>query len=411
MALLPIDKAIARLLRDLKPTEPERVDGVAAIGRTLAHPVSSPTAHPRSDNSAMDGYALRSCDGMRPRRLLDGAAAAGDPFDLHVGPDEAVRIFTGGQVPDGADAVVIQENVSLAGDVLTFEGQLAAYQHVRRTGSDTHRGQVIFSRGRRLNPLDIGCLSGLGISKVWVRRAPRLIVLATGDELVAPGEPAAAHQVYESNGITLAALAQAAGAKVSPPQRLPDCPKSLASALREAAKSHDLVLFAGGASVGDRDYVPSILREAGGEPTFYKVRMKPGKPVMATQVGDCQVLALPGNPVSAVTAHQVFVAPLIRTLCGDPRPFIRLRVKHLKSEARAGRRTLLLRGTESAGRIDLKKRQGSGDLSSLAEVDGFALLPADGRHYNPGDRIAWWPLEGTPSSMPPEAQLRALGLC
>jgi molybdopterin molybdotransferase len=193
--------------------------------------------------------------------------------------------------------------------------------------------------------------------------------------------------------------------------RLPDNPDVLAAALATAITTHDLVLFAGGASVGDHDHVPEVLRAAGGDPLFYKVRMKPGKPVIATRIGRCQVLGLPGNPISAVTAHQVFVAPLIRTLCGSPAPFVTLRACVLGAAASAGRRTQLLRGSERRGVVHLKARQGSGDLSSLFGIDGFAVLPASDRRYVAGDRVGWWPLDGPPSSVPPEAQLRALGLC
>ncbi|MDR7038002.1 molybdopterin molybdotransferase [Methylobacterium sp. BE186] len=321
--LLPVAEALGRILSSVsRPVEAERLGIAAAAGRTLAEPVAALRTQPPFPASAMDGYAVRGADlaGIPARLRLVGTSAAGHGYAGRVGPGEAVRIFTGAPVPEGADVILIQENAEAEGDTVTAREGVSAGRFVRPAGLDFREGDALLQAGESLDARRLALAAAAGHAEVAVRRRPRVAILATGDELVAPGAPVAWDQIVASNALALAALARAAGADPIDLGIAGDSLPALEDAIRRAREVRaDLFVTLGGASVGDHDLVQSTLAREGLELGFWRVALRPGKPLMHGRLGEMLVIGLPGNPVSAIVCGMLFVVPAIRALVGDPR--------------------------------------------------------------------------------------------
>ncbi len=319
-ALLPVEEALSRILGAALPLPPETVDLLAASGRFLAADMAALLTQPPGDMSAMDGYALRFQDLRLSLRLI-GESAAGRGFSGQLQAGETVRIFTGAPLPQGADTVAVQEDAEAQGESVRIvgDGPAAKGAHIRRAGLDFRTGEGVAKAGERLTPGRIGLLAAAGYATVPVVRRPRVALIVTGDELVPPGTLPAADRIVSSNGVMLAALLGQAGAMVQDFGIVPDRRAALADAFAAAA-AHDVIITIGGASVGDHDLVRPVLLESGAEIDFWRIALRPGKPMLAGRLGNAQVIGLPGNPVSAFVCATLFVLPLLRHLSGDPRP-------------------------------------------------------------------------------------------
>jgi molybdopterin molybdotransferase len=320
VALLSVADALARVLDGVAPLPAEEVALADAHRRVLATDLTALRTQPPANVSAMDGYAVRSADvAQAPARLrVIGEVAAGRPFDGTIGPGEAARIFTGGVLPRGADTVVIQERTTRDGACLTVTAPATAGRNVRTRGLDFTQGEVLLRTSRRLSDRDLALAAAMNHPTVPVRRVPRVALLATGDELVAPGTAPAPGQIVYSNGFALAALARAQGAQVVDLGIVPDRVDATIAAIDRAAQQRaDVLVTTGGASVGDYDLVQPSLAARGMTLSFWKVALRPGRPMMHGALGPMRVLGLPGNPVSAYVCGFLFLVPLIRRLLGN----------------------------------------------------------------------------------------------
>jgi molybdopterin molybdotransferase len=285
----------------------------------LARDVAARRTQPPQAMSAMDGYAVRAADAsnVAARLKVIGEVAAGRPFDKTVGAGEAVRIFTGGVIPDGADAVIIQEDTVAEGGGITITEAAVAGRHIRPAGVDFRQGDVLLARGIRLTDRDLSLAAGMNYPELAVRRRPRVAILATGDELVMPGSTPGPGQIVYSNGYALRALARAEGAETIDLGIAADTVEATTHGIRRARDSGaDILITTGGASVGDHDLVKQSLEAEGVTMAFWRIAMRPGKPMMHGRLGAMQVIGLPGNPVSSYVCGFLFLVPLIRRLSG-----------------------------------------------------------------------------------------------
>ncbi|MCP3466855.1 gephyrin-like molybdotransferase Glp [Bradyrhizobium sp. CCGUVB23] len=334
MALMPVSDALAAVLAGVVPVAEEIVALDAAWHRVLARDVAARRTQPPQAMSAMDGYAVRATDATKVGAELTviGEVAAGRPFAGTVGASQAVRIFTGGVVPDGADAVVIQEDTVADGKRVTIKEAAIVGRHIRPAGVDFREGDVLLRQGARLTERDLSLAAGMNHPELAVRRRPRVAILATGDELVMPGSTPGAGQIVFSNGYALHALARAEGAETFDLGIAADTVAATTAGIRRARESGaDILITTGGASVGDHDLVRPALQAEGFEMAFWKIAMRPGKPMMHGHLGAMRVIGLPGNPVSSYVCGFLFMVPLIRALAG------RSRVHHRRERAVLGR--------------------------------------------------------------------------
>ena len=317
MALIPVEEARARILKNVKPLPAAGVTLEQALGRVLAKPLKAIRNQPPFDASAMDGYAVIAADVANPPATLRliGLSAAGHGFKGRLKRGDCVRIFTGAPVPKGADAVVIQENTEANGKAVTVLQPVKPDQNIRFAGLDFRKGDALLPAGLTLGARDIGLAAAANAPKLAVRRCPVVALIATGDELVLPGGKPGADQIVSSNSHALAAMAQHLGATVVNLGIVPDNLKATERAIRKAAKA-DILITTGGASVGDHDYVQEALKNSGVAIDFWKIAMRPGKPFMYGRRKGQHVLGLPGNPVSALVCARLFLKPLIEALLG-----------------------------------------------------------------------------------------------
>ena len=316
--MISVDEARGRILETLRPTPAEVVALADAWNRVTARDVLARLTQPPADVSAMDGYALRTEDGCLGARLtVIGAAPAGHPFGHGVGPGEAVRLFTGSVVPDGADAILLQEDATRDGATVHVNEAVAQGRHIRRAGQDFSAGDVVVPRGRRITARDIGVAAAANHPWLSVHRRPRVAILATGDEIAMPGEPIPPGGIVSSNSHALAALVRAAGGD---PVVLPVARDEHAAigAAADAVVGMDMLVTTGGASVGDHDLVIEALKARGMTLDFWRIAMRPGKPLLFGQLGAMPVLGLPGNPVSAMVCAILFLLPALSLLSGLP---------------------------------------------------------------------------------------------
>ena len=319
MALMPVAEALARVLEHAAPLAPESAPLAHAHGRVLARDLEALRTQPPADVSAMDGYAVRAADVAKvPARLrLIGEVAAGHPFAGTVDAGEAARIFTGGVLPPGADTIVIQENTAREGDIVVVTSSTGAGRHIRKAGLDFARGAVLLGKGRRLTDRDLALAAAMNHPAVPVHRRPRVAVLATGDELVMPGSSPGVGEIVYSNGYATMALARREGCEIVDLGLVPDRVAETAAAVRRARQERaDVLVTSGGASVGDYDLVREALAAEGLALSFWKVALRPGRPMMHGRLDALHVLGLPGNPVSAYVCGVLFLVPLIRRLAG-----------------------------------------------------------------------------------------------
>ena len=318
MALLSVEEALARVLDGVEPLPSEHVPIAQASGRVLAVDLAALRSQPPAAVSAMDGYAVRAADvaGGRAELKLIGEVAAGRPFAGSVGPGEAARIFTGGVLPPGADAIIVQEDTERRGDIVVITGAAQPGKHIRREALDFASGQVLLGRGRRLSARDIALAAAMNHAEIPVRRRPRVAILATGDELVPPGTNPGPGQIVSANGLALSAFARAEGAEARDFGIVPDRIEPTVEALERMRGWGDVLVTTGGASVGEHDLVQRALAAQGMALAFWKVAVRPGRPMMHGRIERTRVLGLPGNPVSAYVCAFLFLVPLLRRLIG-----------------------------------------------------------------------------------------------
>ena len=319
MALLSVADALARVLEHAEPLPAEEAPLAEAAGRVLVYPLRARRTQPPADVSAMDGYAVRAADvASGPVRLkIVGEVAAGKPFGRALGRGEAVRIFTGGVVPPGADAIVIQEHAKRDGDAVEVQATSAKGRHIRVLGLDFKAGETLLDAGHRLTARDLALAAAMNHPFVPVHRRPKIALFATGDELVPPGVEPAPGQIVSSNTFALAALVRGEGAEVIDLGIVADRLDDTVAAVRHARQfGADILVTSGGASVGDYDLVQKAFAAEGMTLSFWRLALRPGRPLMHGRLGPMQVLGVPGNPVSAFVCGFLFLVPLIRRLAG-----------------------------------------------------------------------------------------------
>ncbi|MDF1825292.1 MAG: molybdopterin molybdotransferase MoeA [Verrucomicrobiales bacterium] len=370
------------LQRILEPVEPGAVIWVPvelALDQILAQDIAGVIDSPPFDNSSMDGYAVRAAEsatGMTLELALSEQAAGVD-LRLKLNPGEAIRIFTGAPIPEGADAVIMQEDVEREGGAIAVTDGVVAGENIRRRGGDVCSGQKLLNRGDLITPARVGLLASQGIAEVPVHVRPLVQIVTTGDELVEPGAPLVPGEIYNSNGPMLQASVQSAGGVVAL-SHASDDRAVLEDTLRRAFATSDLVVIAGGVSVGERDYVKEVLNELGVITDFWRVKMKPGKPFLYGHHPDgTPVFGLPGNPVSAFVTFTLFVKPVIRALLGHgDRCLNESRVKGIAGTAMSnqGERPHYLRGIFEAGKIRLSGTQQSHAIFGLSQANCLVRL-------------------------------------
>ncbi len=319
MALMPVAEALRQVVAGAEPLGTETVALDDAFGRVLAADLAARRTQPPADVSAMDGYALRADDTAREPATLTiiGEVAAGHPFEGLVGPGQAARIFTGGVMPDGADCVVIQEVTEREDDRVVIKRSGIKGKNVRRKGIDFSEGQVLLARGRRLDDRDLMLAASMNYPQVEVYRRPKIAIVGTGDELVMPGTEPKPGEIVYSNGFALTALARSEGAEARDFGIARDRLDDIAAHVRRARDwGADILVTTGGASVGEHDLVRKALQAEGLDLSFWRVALRPGRPMMHGRLGRLQVLGVPGNPVSSYVCSVLFLVPLIRTLSG-----------------------------------------------------------------------------------------------
>jgi molybdopterin molybdotransferase len=403
---LPVDRARALIREFLTPvTAVERVHIRAALGRVLAADVESPFDVPGHDNSAMDGWAVRFADldaaKETPLRRI-GESFAGKPFAGELRKGETVRIFTGGVMPRGADTVVMQERARETADgALIAAGAVTkAGQNRRFAGEDLRRGAVVFRKGQPVRPAELGMLASLGINEVSVYRKLRVAFFSTGDELRSIGQPLATGEIYDSNRYTLYGMLERLGCEIIDMGVVADVPDLLERAFRDAAAAADVVVTSGGVSVGEADFVKALLDKLG-EVLFWKIAMKPGRPLAYGRIGAAHFFGLPGNPVSVMVTFYEFVRDALLILQGraNVAPLPMFRATLAAPIRKAPGRTEFQRGIlspDAAGAWQVRTTgdQGSGILSSMSQANCFIVLPAETGNVDAGTQVDVQPLEG-----------------
>ncbi len=403
---MAVDKARTLILRFLAPvTATERVHIRMALDRILAQEIVSPIAVPGNDNSAMDGWAVRFADlrsdGDTELKRI-GESFAGKPHPGPLGPGETVRIFTGGIMPVGSDSVVMQERATeIPGGVRVPAGTITkAGQNRRFAGEDLKEGQVVFSVGQPVRPAELGMLASLGIGEVSVYRKLRVAFFSTGDELKSIGTPLAAGQIYDSNRYTLFGMLKRLNCDIVDMGVIPDVPDELERAFSTAAGSADVVITSGGVSVGEADFVRALLDKLG-EVLFWKIAMKPGRPLAYGKIGAAHFFGLPGNPVAVMVTFYAFVRDALLVLSGrqnlEPMPMFKaaLSAPVRKMPGRTEYQRGILAPDDAGGwTVRSTGDQGSGILSSMSRANCFIVLPTSTGNLPIGERVDVLLLEG-----------------
>lgn len=397
--MLTVEAALARILSEVPLQPAEEVPLDAAYGRLLAADLRSPVDVPPWDNSAMDGYAVRAADtadGEVELRLVE-MIGAGRPGTRRVEPGTAVGITTGAPLPEGADAVVMVEDTDGAREgTVRIRGRATVGRHVRPRGDDVRKGDLVLPAGHPFDAASVGLVASLGLSRVPVRRRPVVAVLSTGDEVVPPGCPLGPGQIWSSNNASLVGLVREAGAVAVDHGIAPDDPAALRAALGACLRDADAVLTTGGVSVGAYDHVKEVMADLGVAMDFWKVRMKPGKPLAFGRVRrggrEVPVFGLPGNPVSCMVSFLQFVRPWLRTAMGDPRPFLPVVPARCGEDLRDGPgRARFVRVRLTVGPEGWIAHEAgnpsSGALSTLARAHGLLLLAPDEPAPRAGDPV------------------------
>lgn len=406
--LLPVAQARSRLLAALEPIVDIQVIGLRdALGRVLASDVMSNIDVPSHANSAMDGYAISAASvpasGIAQLELT-GTAWAGQPFEGVVQEGQAVRIFTGAIMPAGSDTVVIQEHVKASDSHASIDSDVVAGKNVRQAGEDVQQGQLVLSAGKRLEAADIGVIASLGIARVSVCRKLKVAFFTTGDELVAldenvPVQPLEPGKLFDSNRYTLASLLQEMGVDVIDLGIVGDNENETRKALQQAASIADVVVSSGGVSAGDADFVTRVFHELGNV-HFWKLAMRPGRPLAFGKVGDAAFFGLPGNPVAVMVTFLEFVKPALRRLSGmhDLETLTLSAVCQTKLRKSLGRVEYQrgIMSVDNAGSllVDSTGKQGAGRLSSMSQANCLIVIDANVSEVNPGDTVGVQPFRG-----------------
>jgi len=409
--LLQVKAARQRMLAGLSVLKDEEVVDLGdAVGRVLVQPVVSPVDVPAENNSAMDGYAITSTSipisGESAPEVswltVLGTSWAGRPFDKPVGAGEAVRIFTGAVMPAGADTVVIQEHVRVDENSVCIDSDVVAGGNVRAAGEDVQQGQIVLDAGRRLVAADIGVIASLGIDSVRVTRRLRVACFSTGDELCALAQYAntrlPAGMLFDSNSWTLRALLKSSGVEVIDLGIVRDTAKDTRAALVRAAAEADVIVTSGGVSAGEADFVTSVFHEMG-EVSFWKIAMRPGRPLAFGAVGKAAFFGLPGNPVAVMVTFLQFVQPALRHMAGmqDIAP-LEVPATCLSKLRKSAERTEFQRGvlrlSEGELVVESTGKQGAGRLSSMSTANCLIVVAAEVASVSPGDQVIVQPFYG-----------------
>ncbi|WP_110708994.1 gephyrin-like molybdotransferase Glp [Salinicola sp. CR57] len=392
--LQSVERALEALLEGVSRLEGERIACPDADGRVLVDDVRAAIDVPPADNSAMDGFALASADSGR-QLPISQRITAGQPAQP-LAPGTCARIFTGSEIPTGADCVAIQENVEVVGDTAIVPVTQAG-QNVRRRGLDVTMGQPLLGAGTRLGAAALGLLAGQGCTTVDVVRRPRVALLLTGDEIVEPGQPLSRGQIYNSNGPMLATLIRRFGGELVSQVRVADDFGTTLARLEEAAAVADVIVTTGGVSVGEEDHVKPALERLG-TLSLWRLAMRPGKPLALGTIGSTRLVGLPGNPVSSYVGAWLYLRPLLGRLqgCSDQESLPVISAEAQFETRTQGRRHYMRANLEFHGERILATpypEQSSAVLTSCAETNAFAVIPADS-HIRPGDRVDCLWLQG-----------------
>ena len=399
---LPVCTAQALILSQLAPVPDfERSFVRLGLDRVLAEDVVAPVNVPAHDNSAMDGYALRHAElaaAGETRLAIVGSAFAGRAFEGHLPPGSALRIMTGAIVPEGLDTVVPQETVRVEGGIVIIPPGQRIGQHFRRAGEDLKAGQPALKAGKWLRPAEIGLLASLGQVEVTLRRRLRVAIFSTGDELCSIGRSLAPGQVYDSNRYTLWGMLTRLGCEVRDMGAVRDDPETLEAALAAAARSSDVIITSGGVSVGEADFVRELMARLG-EVAFWKIAMKPGRPMAFGRIGGAWLFGLPGNPVAVMVTFYQFVRPALQKMMGaEPTPLPIFRVPSLAALKKTPGRTEYLRGQmvqeDGEWRVQPTGAQGSGILRSMSEANCLIVLEHERGNVAVGDLVGVQALDG-----------------
>jgi len=401
--LLSVDEARQRLMDAMTPIQGRECLTIRqALNRVLAEDILSTMDVPPFSNSAMDGYALRSADipasGIKTLRMV-GASFAGKPYQGQVGANECTRIMTGAVMPDGTDTVVMQENVNADGENIEINERICAGDNRRDAGEDFRKGDSLLTAGARLTPADIGLLASTGVSEVSVYRQLRVAFFSTGDELRPVGSQLKPGEIYDSNRYTLFGMLERLGTQWLDMGVIPDQRDAVLDALQEASEVADVILTSGGVSVGEADFVTEALQQLG-EVQFWKVAMKPGKPLATGTIGKARFFGLPGNPVSAMATYYQFVQPALYLLMGTtpPAPLIFEVPSAVKLRKSPGRleyqRGILERDNNGQYQVRDTGKQGSHILTSMSQANCFIILPADCAGVDIGEPVQVQPFAG-----------------
>ncbi|MEH6741202.1 MAG: gephyrin-like molybdotransferase Glp [Sulfitobacter sp.] len=385
--MIPVDEALAHLFSLTQVMDVEEIPLRIAAGRILARDVVAQRTQPPFAASSMDGYALRRAE-VEPDAMFKvvGESAAGHRYTGTLRAGQAIRIFTGAPVPEGADFIVIQEDVTRRGNLITLGHSVGKKDNIRPAGGDFTKGQSI-TAPRRLRPADIALLASMNIANVPVHRKPVVAILATGDELVQPGEVPGPDQIIASNTYGLAAQLEALGADTRLMPIAADTEASLRRSF-ELAQDADLIVTIGGASVGDHDLVAPVAAAMGMEQSFYKVAMRPGKPLMAGRLGGAAMIGLPGNPVSAMVCGTIFVTPMVSAMLGLGQNAAPRRLVPLAQDIPAnGPREHYMRARIGDGQVIAETRQDSSLLSVLASADALLVRPPNDPAHTAGTLV------------------------
>jgi molybdopterin molybdotransferase len=394
--MITVEEALARVLASAEsPLEEEKVTLDAAYGRVLTRDLKALRTQPPFANSAMDGYAVRAADSTAAPLTLTviGESAAGRAFEHALGPGQAVRIFTGAPMPEGADAIVMQEDVRREGERITLSAAALAGDNLREAGMDFRAGEALIAAGRRLTPRDVALAAAANHTELAVRRRARVAILATGDELVPPGGALGPAQIIASNNFAVAGVVEASGAVAIDLGIAVDEMGALKDAVGRARDSNaDVLVTLGGASVGDYDLVQQALTAKGMELGFWRIAMRPGKPLMHGRLGPMRILGLPGNPTSSTVCAVLFLSPLIRALHGEPDPGAdlsqpaRLAVDLRRNGPRQDyMRASLRRGADGILAATPAPNQDSSLVKTMARADGLIVRAPHAEPAKAGD--------------------------
>ncbi|RVQ69064.1 molybdopterin molybdenumtransferase MoeA [Croceicoccus ponticola] len=386
--LLDLADAQRRLLAMARPGPIIELPASAALGHFLANNIDARRTQPERPLSAMDGWAVRQADMPGPWRIV-GESAAGHPCETAVAAGQAVRISTGAVLPDGSDMVLVQEQCTAQGGVLNFAGDppTPPKRHIRRRGLDFSAGDVVLQAGERLGPATLALAISAGHAVLPVHNRPRIAIIDSGDELVPPGIPLGPGQIPASNGMMLAAMLAAYPCEISQSGPVPDRIDAIMAALSDASDA-DLVITTGGASVGDHDLVMPAMEAIGATLHFWRVAIKPGKPIMVARRGEQILLGLPGNPVSAFVTATMFALPFVKAMLGARDPFPpREPAISVSALPATGKRAEFLRATLSYGRVEILKTQDSGALAPLASAQALICREAHAEPVSPGQTV------------------------